>query len=57
MLTLEQIRAALEDRHAGKVARATGLHVNTIFDIKNNPDANPTYRVMQALNKYLERSA
>ena len=54
MLTLEQIRAALQDRMASKVARATGLHYNTIRDIRSNPRANPSYTSLKALSDYLE---
>jgi hypothetical protein len=55
MLTLEQIRAALRDRRLAKVAEATGLHYNTIREIRDNPDANPTYKVIRALSDYLTR--
>lgn len=55
MLTLEQIRAALRDRRLAKVAEATGLHYNTIREIRDNPDANPTYKVIKALSDYLTR--
>ena len=54
MLTLEQIRESLRDRMPAKVAEATGLHYNTIREVRDNPDANPTYKVMLALSTYLE---
>jgi len=54
MLTLEQIRRGLADRVPGKVAAATGLHYNTIREIRDNPSANPTYKVLRALSDYLE---
>lgn len=54
MLTLEQIRAALLDRRPSRVAAGTGLHYNTIREIRDNPDANPTYKVLMALSDYLE---
>ena len=53
MMTLNQIRAALADRRADKVASATGLHYNTVRDIRDNENANPTWRVLKALNDYL----
>lgn len=53
MMTLEQIRAALADRRISMVAQATGLHVNTVIEVKNSPQANPTYRVLKALSDYL----
>jgi hypothetical protein len=54
MMTLEQIRQALSDRMPVKVAEATGLHYNTIRQVRDNPDANPTHKVLQALSDYLE---
>ena len=53
MMTLEQIRKALSDRMPAKVAEATGLHYNTIRDVRDNPRANPTYKVLKALSDYL----
>jgi hypothetical protein len=57
MLTLQQIREALRDRAIFKVARATGLHPNTIREVRDNPAANPTHRVLLALSSYLERAS
>ena len=57
MLTLDQIRAAMRDRRLAKVAEETGLHYNTIREIRDNPDANPTYKVIKALSDYLTRVA
>ena len=54
MLTLEQIRAALQDRMPSKVAKATGLHYNTIRDVRSNAGANPAYTTLKALSDYLE---
>ena len=54
MMNIEQIRAGLADRMPGKVAEATGLHYNTIRQVRDNPDANPTHKVLQALSDYLE---
>lgn len=53
MMTLEQIKQALRDRRPGIVAEETGLHVNTVRDVRDNPDANPTYKVLKALSDYL----
>jgi hypothetical protein len=52
--TLDRIRLLLQDRRLNLIADATGIHVNTIRDIRDNPDANPTYKVLVALNAYLE---
>lgn len=53
MMTLEQIREALSDRRLSLVAELTGIHYNTIREIRDNPDANPTYRVVVTLSDYL----
>lgn len=53
MMTLDQIRAALRDRRLAKVAEATGLHYNTIREVRDNPNANPTYKVIRVLSDYL----
>lgn len=54
MMTLEQIRIQLQDRSPKKVAKATGLHHNTVRDIRDRDDANPTWRAIVALSEYLE---
>ena len=54
MLTLDQIKQRLTDRRPSKVAEAIGVHVNTILQIRDDPNANPTYRVVSALSDYLE---
>ena len=54
MLTLEQIRESLRDRMPAKVAEATGLHYNTIRIIRDDPNANPTYKAVKALSDYLQ---
>jgi hypothetical protein len=35
------------------VAAATGLHYNTVRDVRDNLEANPTYKVLAALDAYL----
>jgi hypothetical protein len=55
MMTLEQIQAALRDRRPRMVADATGLHYNTIREVRDNPKANPTYAVLRALSEYLSQ--
>jgi hypothetical protein len=54
MYTLEQIRIQLQDRRLGMIVKATGIHYNTLKDIRDNADANPTYKVLALLNDYLE---
>jgi hypothetical protein len=52
MLTLEQIRNKLQDRRLGLIVKATGLHYNTLRDVRDNSEANPTYKVVKLLNDY-----
>lgn len=53
MMALEDIRSLLQDRRVSVVAEATGIHFNTIREIRDNKDANPTYRVITKLTEYL----
>jgi N-acetylmuramic acid 6-phosphate (MurNAc-6-P) etherase len=57
MLTLELIRAQLQDRRLTVISEKTGLHPNTLRDIRNNADCNPSHRVLAALSTYIENSA
>ena len=57
MLTLELIRAQLQDRRLTVIAERTGLHPNTLRDIRNNEGCNPSHRVMSALSTYFVDSA
>lgn len=53
MLTLDEIRKGLKDRRLLVVAQATGIHANTLREVRDNPLANPTYKVFKTLNDYL----
>lgn len=54
MMTLEQIKQALADRRPSMIADATGVHVNTVRQIRDGDSANPTYNVLKALSDYLQ---
>jgi len=54
MKTIEQVRALLQDCSPSKVATATGVHPNTIRNIRDNPDANPTLKVLRAISDHFE---
>lgn len=54
MMTLKDIRNALQDRRLLMVAEATGLHYNTIKQVRDNVQSNPTHKVLRALSEYLE---
>ena len=53
MLTLEEIRAMLDDRNVEKVAERTGIHRNTLGAIRNGSNQNPTYATLKAISDYL----
>lgn len=54
--TLDKIKLLLQDRRLNLISEATGIHVNTIREIRDNPDVNPTYKVIVALSDYLEQT-
>jgi hypothetical protein len=54
MMKLDEIRELLKDRRVSMIAEATGIHFNTIREIRDNENANPTYKVMTKLTDYLE---
>ena len=53
-MTLEEIQRALRDRRINIVAEETGLHYNTIRNIRDGKNTNPTYFVVSALTNYLK---
>lgn len=53
MLTLSEIRESLQDRYPGIVAQATGLHYNTVANIKNGKASNVGYKTLASLSEYL----
>lgn len=57
MMSIDDIRRQLQDLRPSRVSEATGLHANSIRDIRDNPEANPTYRTLKALSDYLESRA
>lgn len=55
MMTPEEMQKALEDRRLTVVSRETGIHYNTLKNIRNGDNKNPSYRVARLLSDYLER--
>jgi len=53
MLTLEEIRQALEMHSITSVATHTGINRNTLHNLRNGTETNPTLKTMQALSAYL----
>lgn len=54
MKTLQELRQLLVDRRLQVVADEAGVHFNTLRTIRDDPKANPTYRVIKALSEYFE---
>ena len=54
MMTLHQIKRLLADRKLTLVSNATGIHRNTLAEIRDNPDANPTHNTLAALSDYFK---
>ena len=54
MLTLEEIKAKLADRRLDAVAKATGLHVNSVARIRDGKNLNPKHSTVAVLSAYLE---
>lgn len=55
MMKLDDIKKALKDRRVSVVAKATGIHFNTIRDIRDKDSANPTYNIVTKLSDYLSK--
>ena len=54
MMSLQQIRDALADRRLDIVAKATGLHANSVGRIRDGRNVNPKASTLEALSRYLE---
>ena len=52
-MTPDEIRAALQDRRIDAVAAATGIHRNTIAQLRSGKNTNPTWETMRKLSEYL----
>lgn len=53
MLDLSIIKNALDDRNLSRVAQKTGIHANTLRNIRNGSNANPTLATLQKISDYL----
>jgi hypothetical protein len=53
-MTVLEIRKALKDRRLNLVSEATGLHVNTIREIRDGLSTDPRNSSVVALSDYLE---
>jgi len=52
-LSLDVIRACLQDRKLKHVAKATGLHYNTLWKIRQGRAKRPSADVVLRLTRYL----
>ena len=52
-LPIDDIRALLHDRKLEVVAKATGLHRNTLSLIRSGEAGNPNARTLKKLSDYL----
>jgi len=53
VLSLDAIRACLQDRKLRHVAEATGLHYNTLWKIRQGRAKRPSLDVILRLSRYL----
>jgi hypothetical protein len=53
MLTPEEIQARLADRNLAAVARATGLHADTVRKYARGEAVDPPFTVVKVLSDYL----
>jgi transcriptional regulator with XRE-family HTH domain len=54
MVELDWIKAGLSDRRPKIVAEKTGLHVNTIINIRDGRETNPKLETLNRLAAYLK---
>jgi transcriptional regulator with XRE-family HTH domain len=54
MLTIERLRELMQDRAVPVVAERTGIHYNTVLNIKNGTNKNPSYEVIKKLSDYFQ---
>ena len=50
---LEDVVEALQDKNLNVLAARTGIHNNTIRNIRDGNNINPTLNVIKTLHKYL----
>lgn len=54
MMTLDEIRHALQDRNLSIVAQKTGLHYQTIWRIARGARPDFTYDTIRRVSEYIE---
>ena len=53
-MTLNHLTKRLKRHHSSKVARASGVHVNTVRAIRNGVNTNPLTQTVEKLNAALD---
>ena len=56
-MNIEDIKESLKDKRLSVISEATGLHYNTLREIRDNPEPNPTYKVLKLVSDYLTNNA
>lgn len=54
MMTIDEIKAALEDRKLSVVAEKTGLHYNVLYSLVSGRVKSPSYETVRRIQKYLD---
>lgn len=54
LMSLHNIRGALQDRRINVVSEATGLSRNTVSGIRSGKITDPSYSVVERLSDYLQ---
>lgn len=57
MMTLDEIRKALQDRRLSMVADSTGLSYQTVYNIRRGTNGDVAYSTAKALSDYLKEGA
>lgn len=53
IMTVSEIRQALSDRVVDVVSARTGIHRNTIYNIRSGKVSDPAVSTVEALSRYL----
>jgi len=54
MMTLDEVRAALNDRNLSMVAESVGVTRSYLSAIRSGKAGNPSYEMVKRLSEYLE---
>ena len=57
MLSLKEIKKGLLAARLSIVSEKTGIHYNTLLNIRDSEDANPTYDILSKLNDYFGKKS